>query len=81
MSQLTLKNSPSYTIRDVAKQNQAFRKRVRRQAMKLEIENLRQYLEACESLLNKTESITVAMTERCRVKILQSVLNDKKDAL
>lgn len=77
MAKLNKYNSPQYTIGDVRKQNQAFRLRLRKLAKSMDIETLKKFLKVCEDSLNSTQNIAVAMTERCRVKILTNVLNDK----
>lgn len=78
--ELTPINSPVYTMKDIKKQNQRFRAMVRREAKKMELQKLIDYVGLTQDLLNNTESISVGLTERARLSILKDVLADRMDA-
>lgn len=79
--ELNKSNSPIYSIKDVKKQNNRFRVHVRKAAKEMDIDVLSSYISVTEELLNSTQNIAVAMTERARLKILKDVLADKIDSL
>lgn len=77
--ELNKSNSPIYSIKDVKKQNNRFRVHVRKAARKMDLQSLTDYISLTEELLNSTQNIAIAMTERARLKILKDVLVDKMD--
>lgn len=76
--ELTPANSPSYGMADIKKQNRVWRKRVKQTAIEMPLPELVILVQKTREILDRTESLTLALTERARLEILEKVLSKRE---